>query len=172
MRRVDDARQRWTRTQDAMLRTRAGKVPVRQIAATLGRSVNAVRVRATRLKVSLSCPPGGMMACPRCGEWRTGLRGGRCRVCAKEDARRGLLEREEALEALVGPDYVEMSLARRGESHPRPRRPSPGAGSKAMAEWERELCEWLERENARIRRRCERMEAHLAAHGDGGDSVN
>ena len=154
---------RWTRTKDAILRRLAGKVPASQLSAILGKSRHSVEVRASELHVSLICPPGGMFRCPRCGEWRTRVVRGLCPVCQREQTLRRLQRRADALEVELGPSYAEASSKRRQTAKSRPMRPRGGAGMAAFVAWEAETCEWLDRENATIRRRCERMEAKIAS---------
>lgn len=158
---------RWTKSKDAVLRRLAGKVPKAQLSAILGRSRHAVEVRASELHVSLACPPGGMFRCPRCGEWRTKVVRGLCPVCQREQTLRRLQRRADALEVELGHSYMEASEKRRQTAKQRPLRPKRSAGMAAYVAWEAETCEWLDRENATIRRRCERMEAKLASRISG-----
>lgn len=155
---------RWSRTDDAMLRRLAGTMDVAQLAAILRRTERSVVWRAGQLGVRVECPAETLLRCPRCGAWRTRLVGGVCVVCRKEETRDALRRRERELEDLVSADYRERADARRRE---RPVR-VPTGGMDA-AQRERLLCERLDRENATIRRRCERMEAWLREHR--GDSV-
>ena len=152
---------RWTKSKDAVLRRLAGKVPKAQLSAILGRPLHSVEVRASELHVSLACPPGGMFRCPHCGEWRTRVVRGMCPVCQREQTLRRLERRSDALEVALGHSYMDASEKRRQTGKQRPLRPRKGAGMAELIAWEAETCEWLDRENARIRRRCERMEAKL-----------
>ena len=50
---MPDSRRAWTEDDVAKLETMAGKIPLRQIAAELGRTVAATAVRASKLGISL-----------------------------------------------------------------------------------------------------------------------
>jgi hypothetical protein len=50
---MPDSRRAWTEDDVAKLEIMAGKIPLRQIAAELGRTVAATAVRASKLGISL-----------------------------------------------------------------------------------------------------------------------
>lgn len=76
---------RWSESDvDALLELLGGS-DVHVIAEKIGRSVAAVRVKASRLGVSTSVQPP--VWCVRCATWRTHLdRDGRCPVCKMRNA--------------------------------------------------------------------------------------
>lgn len=155
---TDRKGRRWTPADDATLARLAGKVDLTQLAQTLHRTEVAVRLRCTKLGLVSRCQCATLIRCPRCGEWRTRLDGGICTVCHKEDTRDALLERERDLLDRVSAGYREWSGARRGGDVRRTAR-----SGLDPVELERRQCERLDRENATLRRRCERMEAWIAA---------
>lgn len=146
---------RWSKEDDATLRRLAGKVELAQIAGTLHRTVDSVRMRAQKLGVDCHCSVPTLMRCPRCGQWRTYLRMGICRVCMRMDTRDVLVERERRLLYEVPESYRVSATDRRSEM-----RRDAGRGDRELdpVELERVLCARLDRENATRRRRCERME--------------
>lgn len=148
---------RWSREDDATLRRLAGKVEPAQIAGTLHRTPEAVRKRAAKLHLDITCHAPTLMRCPRCGQWRPRLYMGICGVCIRTETRDQLIERERLLTYEVDPTYRKNASDRRREA----RRTEYEDRSLDPVELERVLCERLDRENARLRRRCERMEEAL-----------
>jgi hypothetical protein len=53
---MPDAKVRWTDNDISKLKSLAGKLPVKDIAAELGRSPGATAVEAHKLRLSLRCP--------------------------------------------------------------------------------------------------------------------
>lgn len=145
---------RWSKEEDATLRRLAGKVEVDQIAGTLHRTRNAVRMRALKLGVDYRCKVPTLMRCPRCGQWRTYLYLGLCGVCIRTDTRDALIARERKLLYEVPESYRANATDRRTVV----RQTEYEDRSLDPVELERVLCERLDRENATRRRRCERME--------------
>ena len=54
---MPDNRRSWTETDIAKLKSMAGKLPAKEIAAELGRSRGATLVEASKLKISLRTRP-------------------------------------------------------------------------------------------------------------------
>ena len=59
---MPDSRRAWTEDDVAKLETMAGKIPLRQIAAELGRTVAATVVQASKLGISLRTQRRGVRA--------------------------------------------------------------------------------------------------------------
>ena len=54
---MSDNRRSWTEAEIAKLKSMAGKLPAKEIAAELGRCGGATRVEASKLKISLRTRP-------------------------------------------------------------------------------------------------------------------
>lgn len=115
---------RWGDGDTDVLLELVGSARADEIAARLGRSVAAVRIKASRLGVSTSVQPP--VWCVRCAKWRTRLdANGRCPVCrmraaadAMEDRWRNVVDSEAVsdVRAATTPKHPSVAVIRAEEA--------------------------------------------------------
>jgi len=103
----------WTTAEEDALAALAGTVPPAEIAGVLGRSVGAVRVKASRMGVSLRYRQGPVW-CDGCATWRTEVDAdGLCPVCRMRE--RVAAHRERYAEAVAKADMEAVKEREREE---------------------------------------------------------
>lgn len=138
----------WTSDDRRYLAEHAGRVPLRDLCAALGRSEWSVRHAAARLGLSLRVPAWGLAWCDECACWRSSVDDatGRCPVC---EMRARIAGREAACAAeLALMDPAQRAAysaceARRGRrKRPAPPPPRPNVRGMGWAEAVRAERRW------------------------------
>lgn len=140
----------WRGSDTEYLRSMAGRIPLSEISASLGRSNGAVKMAAKRLGLSLRCSMPRLVWCNECASWRSRVnpKTGKCRVCQMRSRLKG---REDACSR----EYASLTVQQRynydkNESRRGPRassiEPRPvKQGSCPVSRYERDKAEaeWL-----------------------------
>lgn len=158
----------WTTTEDGVILKHRGKLSVEEIAELLGRSTNAVEVRARRKKIgSLRHRKRELVWCSKCSAYRTRINKFGCPVCNVKMSLHDKRSEEARLYALLPQDSKERKRPQTHGSY-KSKRPIP-TDTKGMDAYSRIRAEeyhsiaverWeltnIRRELRAIQKRCER----------------